>query len=156
MLYQSWRTKGLSAQEWEHPPDVINQFSINPILCLGETDWLHASVTLSNPRVSIREKKPWNIFLGMVSDARHEIFIIWEQSHNRGGGSMRGFDLQKLRRLNQVDRFLPPVVTHTPTSTLVFSDEWHNAICHLSLLTYSYKLISASADLQFYGPVYYI
>lgn len=62
---------------------------------------------------------------------------------------MRGFDLQKLRRLNHVDRFLPSVVTHKLTFTLVFLDEWHKAICHLSLLTYRYKLIRASAELQF-------
>lgn len=73
MVYQSGRTKGLSAQEWKYPPDVINWCIINPILCLGATDWLHASVTLSNPRVSIRKKtlkylsghgvrcSPWNI-----------------------------------------------------------------------------------------------
>lgn len=141
MVYQPWRTKGLSAQEWKCPPDVINRCIINLILCLGATDWLHACVTLSNPRVSIR-KKPWNIFLGMVSDACHEIFIIWEQSHNRGGGSMRGFDLQKLRRLNHADRFLPSaVVTHKFTFTSVFLDEWHKAICHYCLLTYRYKLI---------------
>lgn len=155
MVYQLWRTKGLSTQEWKYPPDVINWCIINPVLCLGPIGWLHASVTLSNPRVS-RRKKPWNIFLGMVSDACHEIFIIWEQSHNRGGGSMQGFDLQKPRRLNQVDRFLPsPVVTHKFTFTSV---SWMNStkpsVIHW-LLTYRYKLITASAELQFYGPVYY-
>lgn len=65
----------LSVQEWKYPPDVINRCIINPIHCLGATDWLHASVTLSNPRVSITKKKktlkylsghgvrcmPWNI-----------------------------------------------------------------------------------------------
>lgn len=76
MVYQLRRTKGLSAQGWKYPPDVVNRGIINPVLCLGATEWLHASVTLSNPRVSIRRKKektlkclsghgvrcsPWNI-----------------------------------------------------------------------------------------------
>lgn len=141
LVYQPRRTTGLSAQEWKYLSDVINCGVLNPILCLGTTDWLHTSVTLSNLRVSDRKKKTWNIFLGMVSDALHEIFIIWEQSHNRGGGSMRIFDLQKLRCLNRVDRFLPSQdVTHKSTITSVFMDEWHKATCHLlpfNLLTQS-------------------
>lgn len=157
MVYQWWRTKGLSAQEWKYPPDVISRCIINPILYLGATEWLHAYVTLSNPRVSIRKKKTWDIFLGMVSDACHEIFIIWERSHNRGGGNMRGFDLQKQKRLNHNDRFLPsPIVTHKFTFTSVFSDKCHKAYCHYCLLTCGYKFIWASTEMQFYGPVLYI
>lgn len=111
-VYQRRRTKELSGLEWKYPPDDINHRIINPILCLGATDRLHASVTLSNPRVSIRKKKPWNIFLGMVSDARHEIFIIWEHSHNRGGGGMQGFDLQKTEML-KVRWPISPISCHS-------------------------------------------
>lgn len=113
------RTKaGSSRRGWKYPPDDINCRIINPILCLRATNRLHASMTLSNPRVSIRKKKkPWNIFLGMVSGARHEIFIMRERSHNRGGG-VRGFDLQSLRRLNHTDQFLPSVATRKLTLTL--------------------------------------
>lgn len=95
---------------------------INPILCLEATDWLHASVTHSNPGVSIGRGggESWNIFLGMVSDAGHEIFIIGEPNHNGGGGGMRGFDLQNLRGLNHAGRFLPWVVTHKLTLTWAF------------------------------------
>lgn len=32
VVYQSERTKGLSAKEWKYPPDVINRCIINPIL----------------------------------------------------------------------------------------------------------------------------
>lgn len=72
-VYQ-WRRKERFVQEWKYPPDVINPRIINPILCLEATDWLHASVTHSNLRVSIRGGKklkclsghgvrcwPWNI-----------------------------------------------------------------------------------------------
>lgn len=60
MVYQVQRTNRLSTQKWKYPPDVINQCIINPILSPGATDWLHASVTLSNPGVSIR-KNPLEI-----------------------------------------------------------------------------------------------
>lgn len=114
------RTKaGSTRRGWKYLPDDINRRIINPILCLQATNRLHASMTLSNPEVSIRKKKTFEIFLGMVSGARHEIFIMWERSHNRGGGSgMRGFDLQSLRRLNHTDQFLPSVATRKLTMTL--------------------------------------
>lgn len=115
-----WRRKERFGQEWKYPPDVINPCIINPILCLEATDWLHASVTHSNLRVSIRGGGSWNVFLGMVSDAGHEIFIIWEQNHNGGGGGVQGFDLQNPRGLDHADRFLPWVVTHKLTLTLAF------------------------------------
>lgn len=59
---------------------------------------------------------------------------------------MRGFDLQKLRRLNHIDRFLPsPVVTHKFTFTPVFWDGWMDDTkpsVTYRLLTYRYELIS--------------
>lgn len=133
MVYQSWRTKGLSAQEWKYPP-VINRCIINPILCLGATDWLHASVTLSNLRVSesVSEKtlkylsghgvrcSPWNIHNLRAEQQwrRWQHVRIW----------LAETETLKPRWPISIPS---PVVTHKFTFTSVFLDEWHKAICHL-------------------------
>lgn len=79
----------------------------------------------------------------MVSDARHEIFIMRDRSHNRGDG-VRGFDLQRLRRLNHADQFLPSVATRKLTLTLPGRGK-KRAVRHFSLLTHGWDCISTAA-----------